>query len=249
MGNGIYHLCQEHNKTKEKLYFNFDVRQFIDYSKEENKTVSLATIDLLTTSCSSEQEFIDLLKRSGYDKKDATMFISYEMKREIKKNSEEEKNEPKEKKEYEIIERKLAPVFNDPFLHFVAETTKGKKDGSINTENSKIKETLYRIYKILITPNNGLFERIAVKREMNSNTYGLNEHNYNSLKDLPRNVYYSTEENSRFYFSKFVKHFSNYKEFRSLYLNCVSYYKQRERERAEKLKSSQDDEKAKTYKL
>jgi len=227
MKNGKYRLVQEHNETKEKLYFNFDVNQFIDYSEKENKQVSLASIDLLTTLCQSEQEFIDLLKRSGYDQKDATMYISY------KYNG----------------ERKLAPVFNDEYLNYVAKSTLGREDGSINIENSKIKETLYKIYKILIIPNNGLFERIAVKREMNSNTYGLNEHNYNFLKDLPSNVYYSTEENSRYYFSRFTKYFSNYKEFRSLYLNCVSYYKKREREKAERLPNSPDEEKTKTYKL
>ena len=207
MKNGKYRLIQECKENGERVYFNFDAMQFYDYTEKENKQVSLATIDCITTLYLSEQDFINYLRKSGYDVEDATMFIAYKYKG----------------------ERKLSPVFNDSVLNRVSKTTLGKEDGRVDTEEPFVNELLYKMFRRLIVPNNGLFERIDYKYRANSNTYGVSDHNLQFLDYLQDDVYNGEAKDERFHFERFKKHFSSYKEFRALYLNYVQYEKSLEK--------------------
>ena len=188
MKSGKYRLVQEYKEDGERVYFNFEQKQFYDYTEKENKQVSLPTIDYITTQFYDEKEFIDCLRRSGFDTEQATMFITYKYKG----------------------ERKLAPVFNDPILNRVSKTTLGKEDGRIDVEVPFINDILYKMFRKLIVPNNGLFERIDYKYRTNSNTYGISDHNHQFLDNLPNDVYNGEAKDERFHFERFKKHFSCY---------------------------------------
>ena len=214
---GNYRLVQEDKEFGRKVYYNFVCEGrggFYDYDVKDNKQVSLAKIDSLTTQFKSEKDFLDHLKHTGFDSEEATMYITYNYKG----------------------ENRLDPVFNSPTLQKIARSALGEKNGKVNPNDRETAFIFQRMFKLCKDKHNSLLEQledninygsIAFKSEIvdsrnyEDKTYSINFHSYDFIKDMRDKM--KNYKDEPYYYRKFVLAFTSYKEFRALFLNCVEY--------------------------
>ena len=198
--------------TVNKSYFDFDSPIFTG-DKVEN--VSLATIDAETTRYRNQEEFFNETLGS---KRGSELVIAYN----------------------QLGEKHLNVVFDDEFLNYVANHTFGKQDGSIKINDAKIGEKMLTIFRYFKDKNSELFKQIEEMRFRDNDTYTINDHNYEFVRDISSEFQkvcdgcYKSYNGQKVY-NDFKKHFSSYKEFRALYLNYKLYTNR-------KLKEKNDDD-------
>ncbi len=198
--------------TVSKSYFDFDSPIFTG-DKVEN--VSLAKIDAETTKYRDQKDFY--INTLG-SKMGSELVIAYN----------------------QLGEKRLKVVFDDEFLNHLANHTVGKEDGSIDTKDAKIGDMMYRIFCHFRDKDSGLLRQIEEMRIRDDDTYSINDHNFEFIRDISSEfqklydgVYKSY--NGQKVYNDFKKHFKSYKEFRALYLNYKLYTNK-------KLKEKSDDE-------
>ena len=193
--SGIYSLVKESNGEKEIFDF-YNSHEFLP-SEFVDKNVSLSTIDALTTLFhhSAELEYYTL-KNMKYGDRFAKTQIEYT-------------NRGKTKK--------LKTIWKDDFLNTIVMDTKGRFAGCINLNNVNAKLILHETFR--------KFERDLDFYDafLKSTAYkNINNHNSELIQEI-HDVGWKNQNNERYYFDRFRKNFTNYKEFREIYLLYKEY--------------------------
>lgn len=201
---GRYSLYKNNPKNNEKEVFDFasDTLNFTSLSDAKMDKVSLATIDSLTTCFFSHYDMINHLDKENIHDRDEMIESST-----INYKSNSTGN----------IES-LEVVYDDETLHTIAKHAKGGKvDFSCDVTNDTFRE----IYRELRYGDGNLLTTLF---HPESRTYNVNAHNKEILKKIP---FIDSKEDER-QICLFRHNFSNYREYRALYLAYKKHKMQKE---------------------
>lgn len=195
---GRYRLVAENvgEGTREFFDFSSDTKDFVQYKDALMPTVSLASIDSLTTLFDNFYSLDAYLSKSQHGNKEE---------RPIKTCVTYKSNTTKE-------DAYLAAVWNDEILYEIASHVEGSR---VDFNNDTTKNTFATIYNELIDRNSPFAEKLL---SSSSNTFSLNIHN-RKLVSLAHSGFYNIDN----FYNKILDSFSSYREFRALYLAYKKY--------------------------
>lgn len=193
---GRYCLIAEDvfENTREYFDFSCDTMDFVQYEDASVPSVSIASIDSLTTLFESFYELDSYLSKNQYQ------YVSPEDRTPVKAYVSYKSNTTKE-------EAFLDAVWNDNALYEIAKHAKGSR---VDFNNSTTMDTFSTIYNELTDCNSSFATELL---SSNSNTFSLNNHN-KKLVSLAHSGFYNGDN----FFCKVLDSFSSYREFRALYL-------------------------------
>lgn len=198
---GRYKLISKNYEDNSEEIFDFSRQraEFVELREKGVPTVSLATIDSLTTVFSNVSELYSYLeKKLCFDREEdrRKCIVRY------KSNSTGKDEE-------------LTPIFNDEILHEIAVHAKGSK---VDFEDETTKEVFSTIMSELATPGS----RLGVDLMMiGSKDTTINNHN----KGYVRQFAFEGKGDDPYTLGKLKESFTSYREFRALYLTYVRYLK------------------------
>lgn len=209
--SGIYRLVKENEGGKEIFDF-YDTLDFLPVEYDAKKT-SLSTIDSLTT-----------LFKSGYE------LDSY-----TSRDFNTTKSDFSIKYTYKKKDKVLPVVWNDYFLNDITNDIRGKNGGCVNINNVNVKQIINDVYYKI--ERDLSFYETYLKSHASKR---LNDHNKELISEIHDTGWKSNTSNA-YYFDRFKRNFTNYKEFREIYLLLKEY--------KEVLLKESENEKGKAYKL
>lgn len=194
--NGIYFLVKKNVWDGSLEYFNFEEMAFAD---TKGKGVQLSTIDALTTSFFDGNDLCSYLERKDQSGKETwyKYYISYKATR----KSDEEK--------------KLNPVWGDRVLNAISKIT----DGQVDFSHNNVYDTFIEIFSELQDQKSGLARNIINSKKDSTR---LSDHN----KDVVGVIASSSDTNTKPTELDVMHAFSQYKDFRALYLGFRDYHRQ-----------------------
>lgn len=207
---GRYKLISENliDSSREVFDFSSDVKNFVS-EDEDVMSVSAATIDAFTTVFpSSEYLGAYLNKKSSIDReeREKQYYICYP-----------------QKSTKEIA--RLNTVWDDPVLNEIASNAKG---GRVNFNNPTTKETFNSMMNLAHNRSSKFGTSLLVS---SNNDYRLNDYTKNLLKKFV----FQTAAYESFLDLKIRETFSNYREYRALYLSYKRYLQNLEKNKGQSL--------------
>ena len=209
--NGIYRLVKKNDEGKEIFDFNETLEFFFFFFKVKKN--ALSTIDSLTTLFKTGEQ----LDRCT-SKKDSIQKSSYEI-----------------EYTYNKKDKILPVVWNDYFLNDITNDIRGKNGGCVNINNINVRQIISDVY-YKIEHDLSFYEAYLKSRASKC----INDHNKELICEI-HDTGWKSNNDSAYYFERFKRNFTNYKEFREIYLLLKEY--------REFLIKGKEKEKEKVYKL
>lgn len=208
VNKGRYSLVKRSTLDGEKEIFDFS-KEMLDFTEEEYQeginSVSLATIDSLTTAFDGPIEFIGYLNKERIPQEEfsSTITIDY------KSQTGEEKS--------------LCAVWQDDTLHKIASAANG---GKVNLNDPTTNEVFHDMFYRLRNYENGFADSVFNSK---SNDTKVNDHNVKLIRASMSGVLDTA------LYQRLAESFSNYREFRSLYVAYKRNIEQQEKKDPKKL--------------
>lgn len=209
---GIYRLVRE-DKYGGKEIFDFDSRTFLPKEYVDGK-FSLSSIDSLTTKFNSVGQLNYYTSCGEYWGYGDDSYIEYT---------------------YNGKNKTLPTIWNDKRLSDIASNTIGEYGGRVDY-NNKNALIFIRDFFVNIEKNYRFYEAYLNSRAFKN----INNHNMELLSQVYETGRKS-ERNAEFFYSKVMKSFENYKEFREIYMFYRSYMDKQ----AERVKKVMEEEEKK----